>query len=62
MATAENAESQQVTPADAGPGPVALRLLRLKDVVWRLLVATVGSCLRYRVTASTSAASAVTTL
>ena len=25
-------------------------LVRLRDVVWRLIVTTVGSCLRYRVT------------
>ena len=50
MPAAEGAESGQAPPADAGPGPVVLRLHHLKDVVWRLVVTTVGSCLRYRVT------------
>jgi membrane protein len=42
MSGAEGAESRV--------SPIALRLRQLREVVWRLVVTTVGSCLKYRVT------------
>lgn len=43
MVSTEGAESRSRTPAAAW-------LRRRRDLLWRLLVTTVGSCLRYRVT------------
>lgn len=49
MSSAERAETERSAPAT--PSEQVLRWLRATgDLVWRLLVHTVGSCLRYRVT------------
>src|SRR5690349_4891133 len=54
MPPAERAQTQQRassgTPEPSVGAAVADRLRRARAVVWRLVVATVGSCLRYRVT------------
>lgn len=39
-----------VAEQSASAGPVAERLRRARDLVWRLVVTTISSCLRYRVT------------
>ncbi|GAA4714379.1 YihY/virulence factor BrkB family protein [Nocardioides conyzicola] len=46
MSGAERAESRP----SAEPGALAARLRRARSLIWRLVVATVGSCMRYRVT------------
>ena len=45
MPGAESVESQE-----AAASPLATWLRQLRDVVWRLMVTTVGSCLKHRVT------------
>jgi membrane protein len=50
MPAVERAESQQSAPAAAPADWFAAHVRRFANLVWRLLVATVGSCLRYRVT------------
>lgn len=47
MSGAEGAERQEQAIRTS---PAALRLRRLREVVWRLIVTTVASCLKYRVT------------
>jgi membrane protein len=47
MSGAEGAQSHDQAPR---PSAIALRARRLRHLVWRLVVATVSSCLRYRVT------------
>jgi membrane protein len=49
MPPAERAESQHVS-ATAEPGAFVDWLRRTRALVWRLVVTTVGSCMRYRVT------------
>jgi membrane protein len=46
MGSAESAESQHRAPAS----PFVLWLRQARDLVWRLVVTTVSSCLKYRVT------------
>src|SRR3954449_7926720 len=49
MSSAERAETEGSAPAT--PSEMVLQWLRVQGaLVWRLLVNTVGSCLRYRVT------------
>jgi membrane protein len=50
MPAVDRAESQQSAPTATPSEWLADRTRRVGDVLWRLLVATVGSCLRYRVT------------
>jgi membrane protein len=50
MPPAERAESQQRASASAQRAAVAAWLRRTRDLIWRLVVTTVGSCMRYRVT------------
>jgi membrane protein len=50
MPPAERAESQQHASASAQRAAVAAWLRRARHLVWRLVVTTVGSCMRYRVT------------
>jgi len=50
MPAVDRAESQQSAPVATPRAWLEPRLRRLGDLVWRLLVSTVGSCLRYRVT------------
>src|SRR3954451_20408882 len=50
MPPAERAERQQHASATAAPGTFVDWLRRTRALVWRLMVATVGSCMRYRVT------------
>ncbi len=50
MPPAERAESQQPAAATAEPAVIADWLRRTRDLIWRLVVTTVGSCMRYRVT------------
>ena len=50
MSPAERAESQQHAAATVEPAAFVQWLRRTRDLVWRLVVATVGSCMRYRVT------------
>ncbi|HYF72731.1 MAG TPA: YihY/virulence factor BrkB family protein [Nocardioides sp.] len=47
MSGAEGAESREEPHP---PSPIALRTRRVRGLVWRLVVTTVSSCLRYRVT------------
>jgi membrane protein len=47
MSGAEGAESQR---EPAATSPIVVRLRQLREVVWRLVVTTFGSCLKYRVT------------
>ena len=50
MPPAERAESQQHASASAQRAAVVAWLRRARHLVWRLVVTTVGSCMRYRVT------------
>jgi membrane protein len=50
MPPAERAESQQHVSATAEPAAFVDWLRRTRALVWRLVVTTVGSCMRYRVT------------
>ncbi|MDF1605562.1 YihY/virulence factor BrkB family protein [Nocardioides sp. YIM 152315] len=50
MPPAERAQSQQHAPSRTLQATVVEWLRRTRAVLWRLVVATVGSCLRYRVT------------
>jgi len=50
MPPAERAESQHSASASAQRAAVAAWLRRARHLVWRLVVTTVGSCMRYRVT------------
>ena len=50
MPPAERAESQQHVSATAEPGAFVDWLRRVRALIWRLVVTTVGSCMRYRVT------------
>jgi membrane protein len=50
MPPAERAESQQHVSATAEAGAFVDWLRRTRALVWRLVVTTVGSCMRYRVT------------
>ncbi|GAA4723124.1 YihY/virulence factor BrkB family protein [Nocardioides endophyticus] len=50
MPPAERAESQQPAAATVEPAAFAQWLRRTRDLIWRLVVTTVGSCMRYRVT------------
>src|SRR6478752_965555 len=47
MGAVEGADSPATTTAQAA---FAAWLRRTRDLIWRLVVATVGSCMRYRVT------------
>ncbi|CAI9407849.1 YihY/virulence factor BrkB family protein [Nocardioides sp. T2.26MG-1] len=47
MSGAEGAESQDQTP---GVSPLVLRTRQARELTWRLVVTTVASCLRHRVT------------
>ncbi len=47
MSGVEGAESREQAPRTS---PLALRLRQLREVIWRLVVTTVASCLKYRVT------------
>jgi len=46
MAEAEGADS----PREASVSPLLIRLRQTRELLWRLVVTTVGSCLKYRVT------------
>lgn len=50
MPPAERAETQQHASASAQRTAVPAWLRRTRHLVWRLVVTTVGSCMRYRVT------------
>ena len=50
MSPADRAESQQPAAATVQPAAFTLWLRRVRALVWRLVVTTVGSCMRYRVT------------
>jgi membrane protein len=50
MPPAERAQTQQPARSATLQAAVVDRLQRLRALVWRLVVETVGSCLRYRVT------------
>jgi len=50
MSPADRAESQQPAAATVQPAAFTQWLRRVRDLVWRLVVTTVGSCMRYRVT------------
>jgi len=50
MGAAERAESPPTAPDVTTQAAFVAWLRRSRDLVWRLVVATVGSCMRYRVT------------
>ncbi|WP_296601951.1 YihY/virulence factor BrkB family protein [Nocardioides sp.] len=50
MSGAEGAQSRDAQDRAARPSAIAVRARQVRELVWRLVVTTVASCLKYRVT------------